>query len=80
MHDWIQIKSMAAEAGMSVNEYINQVLMTEGTRKMLGDVKTRYKRRKTKSREDFFQKILDLAKMPNEPMGASEDDKIIYDI
>lgn len=79
-HDWMQVKSMAAEAGMSVNEYINRVLTAAETREMLGEVKPQHNRRKIKSRDDFFQQMIDIAKIPNKPMGVSAEDEIIYGI
>lgn len=70
------VKILAAEAKMSVNEYINR-LLEEGTmKKQLG-----FKRDKRRKSEKYFWEIPRI--MENEhynPMGWSEDDKAIYGI
>ena len=78
-NDWRQAKMVAASRGMSVNEYIHQLITVASTRNMLGIKKQ--KRQKKKTNKDFFQAMIDLAKVRHyHPMGASEEDKIIYGI
>lgn len=69
-NDWLQIKSMAAELGMSVNEYINYLVRSLSLNRELLD----------KIDEAPIWRLGDLAKrFKSEPMGElSEDDKIIY--
>ena len=76
--DWVLAKTAAAAKSMSVNAYIHELINAASTRDMVGTIKQ--KRRKRQSRKDFFQAILDISKLPQHPMGASEEDKIIYGI
>ncbi|MBI4991009.1 hypothetical protein HZB96_02835 [Candidatus Gottesmanbacteria bacterium] len=76
---WFQAKAMAVHSGMSMNEYINKLITISFVKQMLGTIEKK-RQRKNKKREEFFQKILDVAKLPNRPMDASEEDKIIYGI
>lgn len=39
-HDWLQLKAVAAELGMSVNEYVNYLIIDLSTkRELLPDIK-----------------------------------------
>ncbi|MDO8610038.1 MAG: hypothetical protein Q7R95_05790 [bacterium] len=73
-HEWLQIKAMAGEAGLSVNEYIKTMLRKIEARKNLG-LDTH-----EKAMIRFIRGIERISKMKNKPMGASEEDKIIYGI
>lgn len=73
---WRQVKAVAGELGMSANEYLNSLVWENiGRRELNGEEKarSRYKRK-----EEKFWQIYKIAKMPNKPMGASLEDKIIY--
>lgn len=78
--NWLQIRTRAAELGLSVNEYLNQVINIVTTRDLLGVKPQKGKNKIDKKRNEFSQKMAAIAKLPNHPMGANEDDKIIYDI
>ncbi len=68
--DWLQVKTAAAEEGMSVNEYINDaVRFVTKANMFLGD----------KTKDDPIWDLPKLAKMKNKPMGhLSAEDRIIY--
>ena len=76
--NWLQVKSVAADMGMSVNEYLNYITQNETSKAMFR--KPVKKLRKTK--KSIFDALLTLAndKSPNKPMGSSDEDDIIYDI
>jgi len=72
-NDWLQIKTMAAELGLSVNEYINRLIMRKSAEQSLAlDSKP------THARYSIWD-LPKLAKMSSEPMGLSEEDKEIYE-
>ena len=74
--DWLMVKSMAGEQGMSVNEYIKMLIQESSGKKQLG-IKADKKRRSEKQ----FWNIPNIMKGKYyRPMGASADDKIIYGI
>lgn len=67
--DWLQVKVMAAELGMSVNEYINYLITDLSIKRELID--------------DFDKApIWQLSELHKKvklaPMGLSEEDEIIY--
>lgn len=72
-NDWLRIKAMAAEAGLSVNEYITSLIKTISTKIELA-----------LDQKEFTEKAYSiwdlpkLAKIKDQPMGLSEEDKIIY--
>lgn len=70
--DWLRIKAMAAEAGLSVNEYVNSLIKTISTKMELALNEKELKEEKS------IWDLPKLAKIKDKPMGASEDDKIIY--
>lgn len=74
--DWLQVKIRAAELNMSVNEYLNWLVQKDIVRAQL---EPKEKRKKKKS---IYALLFELAnkKYKRKPMGASEDDKAIYDI
>lgn len=67
--DWNQLRAIAAERGMSANEYINQVLR---------NVVSEPKKLATKKKMSIWD-LPKLAKMENSPEKFSPDDEIIYD-
>lgn len=74
--DWLEVKAIAAEQGMSINEYLNFLIKDVSLRSSLGIPK---KSKKTKKKEEIWDRWEALSKMPSEPMDLSEDDKIIYE-
>lgn len=75
--DYAQYKMMADEMGMSFNAYYNWVMKKASNVIQLGgDVSNIRKKRKLDLRDlpNAMKKIKD------KPMGANEDDKIIYGI
>lgn len=71
--DWLQIKTMAAEAGMSVNEYIKLIVQGLGNIRSL----TGHWINPEKGRLTIWD-LPKLAKGKDEPMGVSSDDELIY--
>ena len=69
--DWLQIKAMAGELGMSVNKYINYLIAKVTTREELGVIKDTKK-------ASIWEELPKLAKIKNKPGKLSEDDEIIY--
>lgn len=75
---WRQVKAAAGELGVSANEYLNSLVWENiGRRELNGGKESRSK---DKRGEEKFWEIYKIAKMPNKPMGASPEDKIIYGI
>lgn len=75
---WRQVKSVAGELGVSVNEYLNSLVWQKIGEQELDGQKNATSRKK--SGEEKFWEIYKIAQLPNKPMGASEEDKIIYGI
>lgn len=68
--DWLQVKTAAAELGMSVNQYVNFLIrdLTQ-KRQLLGLEKP----------EKSLKNLAKLASVKNKPVGdLSKEDKIIY--
>lgn len=73
-NDWLQVKTVAAELGMSVNEYINYLIRDLSAKLELTPPKNP-KKGATLLRLSEISK-----KFKPEPMGElSEDDKVIYE-
>ncbi|KKQ77623.1 MAG: hypothetical protein US99_C0037G0003 [Candidatus Daviesbacteria bacterium GW2011_GWF2_38_6] len=77
-NDWLQVKTVAAELGMSVNEYINYLLQNIVPKAQFGYPK-KSKIRKRKSIYDLLPVLLQ-GKHKKEGFELSEDDKIIYGV
>lgn len=76
-NDWLQVKTVAAELGMSVNEYINYLIQNTVSKAQFGYPKrTRIQR---KSIYDLLPALLK-NKHKKESFELSEDDKIIYGV
>lgn len=78
---WLQAKSFASELGMSMNQYLNWILHKDMTRAHFEkDEGAKKAKRKTKSKKSIYDALSELAetKFTHKPMGASEEDKIIY--
>lgn len=72
---WLQMKVQASEMGISVNEYIIQIVQEASAKKELA-LDKKGARLKTRSIWDLPK----LAKMKDKPMGLSEEDEIIYGV
>jgi len=78
-HDWLQLKSVAAELGMSVNEYINYLIRDlSAKREFLPDMKTN---QAISRKAAPIWELGDMAKkIKPTPMGQlSVDDTVIYE-
>lgn len=70
--DWLQVKTLAAELGMSVNQYINAIIKKVSVRTELSLEK------KTPKKTYSIWNLSELAKIKDRPMELSEEDRIIY--
>lgn len=70
--DYRQIKAIAGELGMSVNEYMYKTVKN--------DAKKRHtkKTKKLKSFYDAMDELMHSVPTTGEPMGLSDEDEIIY--
>lgn len=69
-NDWLQIKTIAAELGMSINEYLNYLIQDLSAKRQLSPNITK---------RNFVWDLDNLAGIKNKPLGAlSKEDKIIY--
>lgn len=76
-HDWNQIRAVAAEMGLSANKYVERLIKESTIQRELGLPK-QIKAIKKKEK-NFLLELHKLAKkVEHKPMGASEEDKIIY--
>lgn len=75
-NDWLQVKTVAAELGMSINEYINYLLQNTLSKVQFGYPK-KSKVKKRKSIYDLLPALLK-EKHKDKGLGLSDDDKIIY--
>lgn len=73
-NDYLQAKQMAAELGMSLNEYFNYICKDSVKKALFGESVNNKKRKKS-----FFEAMEKIARMPNKPMGMREEDKAIYE-
>lgn len=77
--DWMMVKSGAANMGMSINEYFQYLSNAEVIRSITGTKKV-----KLTSKARGYAALVEFIKFAethkDKPMGANEDDKIIYDI
>ena len=68
--DWLQIKAMAGEVGMSANKYINQLIRKTAIKEEMGMIK--------ESKKMTIWDLPKIASKKNKPMGMSEEDEVIY--
>lgn len=73
-NDWLQIKAIAAELGMSINEYINYTVKKTSVKNELA-----LDKENLEGKQYSIWNLSNLAKLPGKPMGMSEEDKIIYE-
>lgn len=75
--EWLQAKAAAREMKMSMNEYFRYLTRVDSARSITG-IK---KRRPSKNPYKALEKLRGLvSRSKGKPMGASEEDKIIYGI
>lgn len=77
--DWLQVKTDAAEDGISFNEYIKNMIWECGTGRSLGVRHQPQKRNKSQKPKLTIWDLPKLAKIKDKPMGMSKEDKIIYE-
>lgn len=76
--EWIELKAAAYSMGMSANEYIRYLNQVDSARSMTGVKKRRARKLKG---YDALRGLIGIAsRARGKPMGASEEDKIIYGI
>jgi len=78
-HDWLQLKAIAAELGMSVNEYVNYLIRDlSAKRELLPDMKST---RNISRKAAPIWALGDIAKrIKPTPVGKlSPDDTVIYE-
>lgn len=73
-HEWIQVKVAAAEAGMSINEYLNYATRTVSIYKQLFG-----RPQKTEGKYAAMWAIIK-KKTKGKPMGWSAEDEAIYSV
>lgn len=78
-NDLIQIKILAAEAGLSFNEYINR-LIREQTLKNSFPVSDKYHSKRSGKKYSIWRPWKISEDIKTKPMDISEEDKIIYDL
>lgn len=76
-NDWLQIKALAAEAGLSVNEYLNFLTQNVISKARFGFPIKIHRGGKKKSIYDLLPSLLK-ARDKDETFELSEEDKIIY--
>lgn len=78
-NDWLQIKTMAAEMGMSVNEYVNYLIKDLSLKREFFTDKKNAKR-KVKKLAPIWKLGEITKKVKSSPLGElSSDDKLIYE-
>lgn len=73
--DWLQLKTMASTKGMSINEYLTCLARIDAIKATTGTRNMRVKDKGYKAMDAFINR-----QRTGKPMGASDDDKIIYGI
>lgn len=75
--DWLEMRALAAEAQMSLNEYINYIIEMAGKARQFG-VSLKIIPTKPRRRDPIWDLPNAVKKLKIEPMGLSADDEIIY--
>lgn len=75
--DWIQVRALAAEARMSLNEYVNYMINVVSKAKGLAVSLERLPVKPVK-RDPIWEWPDLAAKLKTRPMGLSADDELIY--
>jgi len=74
---WLQIKSMAAASGLSVNQYVINLIQSVSVREELALDEKRAFQTNRKKKYSVWN-LPDLANIKDKPMGLSDLDKTIY--
>lgn len=74
--DYLQVKTAAAELGMSVNAYINKSMKTVTKQRAFRPDSSG----QTQPKESLYETLKRIASIPNKPMGLSKEDEEIYSI
>ncbi|MEK7154650.1 MAG: hypothetical protein AAB697_00815 [Patescibacteria group bacterium] len=71
--DYLRVKERALDLEMSVNEYLNYLVKEVAPKNVMF--------MRVRKKKSMYQALMNLAKASykRKPMGASEEDKIIYD-
>lgn len=72
-HEWLQIRAIAAEKGLSANEYIRRLIKKRSVREMIAIEEEEYEN------APIWDLPYVMKGADRKPMGASEDDQLIYD-
>lgn len=75
--DWLDLKSMAGESGVSLNEFINELVQFSAKAKIMG-VTIRQQFIKSKKRDPIWDLPNIHKRVKIKPMGLSSEDEIIY--
>lgn len=73
--DWLRVKAMAAEFGISANQYLTQLIESFSLKQELA---LEEKKSTTKNKKYSIWNLSALARIKDKPMGFSEEDEIIY--
>ncbi|MBU0569323.1 hypothetical protein KKB40_00900 [Patescibacteria group bacterium] len=72
--EWLQVKVMAAELGISANEYVSRMIKISSVKRQLVQ--------ESKSKDSPYFPLCELINKPykRKPMSMSKEDKAIYDL
>lgn len=77
-----RVRIRAAEEGISANEYMTRIIREKTWEEQFLPNKEMQKQKRTTAKKEkhFIERLFDLSKIPNEPMGPlSPDDQLIYE-
>lgn len=78
-NDWIQVKTLASELGLSVNEYISNLLQNTVSKAQFG-----FPKKLKTEKKSFYDLLSSMEKSSKdsktEKLELSDDDKIIYGV
>lgn len=77
--DWLDLKSMAGESGVSLNEFINDLIRFSAKARIMG-ASVREQFIKSKKKDPIWDLPNLHKKVKVKPMGLSAEDEVIYDI
>jgi len=75
--EWLQLKTAAYSHNMSVNEYMKFLFRFQTAKDITGSIKVKSKKIGYEAFDEFIESVKNNS---GKGMGASEEDKIIYDI
>lgn len=75
--EYLSVKAMAGELGMSVNEYVSVILKVTGRQRMM---KRDISQAIMKERQSIFTALEKISKIRGKPMGWSKEDEEIYSV